>query len=96
MSNAGWLCRTCTGPDGQPWRNWSDKTKFHKCRVAKGACFIRKAPTGGGSPTTSIRQGGESAGGGVPGTNAFEQATQSFHKLAAKIAEPTQKQKQLE
>ena len=68
MSNgaAAWLCKKCKGSDGGPWRSWPDKTRCHRCKLAKKDCHLRDAPKTG-SPTKSLRQAQSGGGGGGGG-----------------------------
>ena len=38
-----WLCKTCTGKDGLPFRNKGFRMQCLVCKVEKGACFGKKA-----------------------------------------------------
>ena len=91
MSNGGaWLCRSCHGPDGEPWRNWADKTNCHKCKVAKGRCFLAKAGAVRGScPTTSARQRDAAAAGGKSNVEKeLAQVRSEVAKLRANAGKP--------
>ena len=52
-----WCCKMCTGADGAAFRNFGDRKACHKCGIAKGACFLRKADApSGSSPSTSMAE----------------------------------------
>ena len=47
----------CTGADGAAFRDFGDRKACHKCGIAKGACFLRKADApSGSSPSTSMAE----------------------------------------
>ena len=48
-SNDDWLCKKCTGKDGSPFRNFGFRTQCWSCKIAKGACFGKKAEPRGGT-----------------------------------------------
>jgi hypothetical protein len=39
-----WFCRSCKLQDGQPARNFGDRTSCFRCRLAKGVCHGGNAP----------------------------------------------------
>ena len=90
MSNgaAGWLCKSCKGPDRQPWRNWADKDRCHKCKLLKKACWLKDVPKSG-SPTRSLRQSRGGAGGSGNGKGSGLSAAQAAaaEKAAARRIE---------
>ncbi len=90
MSNgqAGWLCKSCKEPDGQAWCNWADKTRGHKCKLAKGACFLKNASAGTGSPTVSASSGKGGGGGGGGPAVAAKGELGKFRAQVAKLCEP--------
>lgn len=48
-------------------RNWGTNKSCHRCKVAKGGCFLRLAGAGSGSPSISVRQRGNLAVAGGAG-----------------------------
>jgi hypothetical protein len=42
-STDDWLCKKCTGKDGSPFRNFGFRAQCWSCKVARGACFGKKA-----------------------------------------------------
>ena len=38
-----WLCKSCVGKDGTPYRNHGFRTQCNMCKIAKGSCFGKKA-----------------------------------------------------
>ena len=42
-SAEAWCCKICQAPDGTPFRNFGDRRACHKCGLAKGSSFLRKA-----------------------------------------------------
>ena len=42
-SAEAWCCKICQAPDGKPFRNFGDRRACHKCGLAKGSSFLRKA-----------------------------------------------------
>ena len=77
MSNGGnsraaaptaWLCRSCKGPDGTPWRNRADNKKCFKCHILKTHVHLRVAGAGagggGGRQATgpAVRKAGKGSG----------------------------------
>ena len=97
MSNgrAGWLCKSCKGPDGSPWRTWSDKTKCHKCKLSKTACYLKNAAGGTGSPTVSAR-GGKGGGGGSGPVAVAKGELDKLKAQVAKLSEPDKDKRALE
>ncbi len=43
---ADWLCKSCTGWDGKPFRNYGHRTQCHRCHIHKGACFGKNVDSG--------------------------------------------------
>ena len=41
--NDDWLCKSCIGKNGLPFRNHGCRIHCHLCKLAKGSCFGRKA-----------------------------------------------------
>jgi hypothetical protein len=50
-SKPAWFCRSCKLQDGQPARNFGDRTSCFRCRLAKGVCHGGNAP--GSTPSRS-------------------------------------------
>ena len=48
-----WMCRTCTGSDGKPWRNAGHREACIRCGLKKGVCF--KAKVAPKEPSISVR-----------------------------------------
>jgi hypothetical protein len=44
-SKPAWFCRSCKLQDGQPARNFGDRTTCFRCRLAKGVCHGSNAPS---------------------------------------------------
>ena len=38
-----WLCKSCVGKDGTPYRNFGSRMHCNACKVAKGSCFGKQA-----------------------------------------------------
>ena len=38
-----WMCKSCVGRDGKPWRNFGHRDTCFKCNLKKGVCFKFKA-----------------------------------------------------
>eukprot|EP00973_Karenia_brevis_P077892 10822147-Karenia_brevis.AAC.1 len=38
-SKDDWMCKHCTGTDGQPFRNFGTRTSCKMCSLHKGVCF---------------------------------------------------------
>ena len=36
-----WLCKSCKGVDGKPFRTFGSKAECWKCKIQKGHCFLR-------------------------------------------------------
>lgn len=79
----GWLCRMCKHDDGKPFRNFTDRKTCHKCKVAKGACFLRNAPRDPGSPSVSVRKGTQQSGPQLVGAGwqQFSKRIEAMEKL---------------
>ena len=43
LSKEDWLCKSCTGRNGLPYRNKGFRLECNLCKVAKGSCFGKKA-----------------------------------------------------
>ena len=48
-----WLCKSCKGRDGKPFRNRGFRVQCHSCGLSKGACFGQKVAQA--SPSVSSK-----------------------------------------
>ena len=48
-----WVCRSCVGRDGKPWRNFGHRDACHQCGLQKGVCFKGKVKPK--EPSVSMR-----------------------------------------
>ncbi len=76
-------------------RNWADKTKCHKCHVAKGACYLRNAP-GTDGPSVSSRNGKGGRGGEEVALLVVGNCKQEFQKLFDSLQDPSVRARQAE
>ena len=45
-AKSDWLCKSCKGSDGKPFRNRGTRTECFKCHIGKGACFAGAVQAG--------------------------------------------------
>ena len=46
VGKADWLCKSCVGRNGEPFRNHGHRTACFMCRLSKGVCFGKKVEPG--------------------------------------------------